>query len=142
MPGGRQSAAERAGDPGQDQAGDIAEIVPGIGDQREGMGEHAIDHLDADEGRVQDDADEEGPAEVRRRMGMAVAAMVVRVPVPAGLVPVVRVVVIVVMMIVMTVMIVAGAMIMAVMIMMRGMSVRGDVRRPLMAVGRGALGGR
>jgi uncharacterized membrane protein len=106
------------------------------------MGEHAIDHLDADEGRVQDDADEEGPAEVRRRMGMAVAAMVVRVPVPAGLVPVVRVVVIVVMMIVMTVMIVAGAMIMAVMIMMRGMSVRGDVRRPLMAVGRGALGGR
>jgi len=51
-------------------------------------------------------------------------------------------VVIVVMMIVMTVMIVAGAMIMAVMIMMRGMSVRGDVRRPLMAVGRGALWGR
>ena len=69
--------------------------MPGIGQQRDRVRDHAVDPLDGDEAEIEDDADDEGTAEIgRRRVAVAVAeqavtVIVVRVTIPLGRVRVV-----------------------------------------------------
>ena len=65
---GREPAGERAG-PGEHEAEDVAEVVAGIGEQRERIGTPAVERLDDDEGDVDRDADRERAVEVGRRRG-------------------------------------------------------------------------
>ena len=67
---------QQAGEPGQSQGQDIAQVVAGIGDQGHGIGHQAINYLDDDEGRIEDDADGEGTSVAGRCMDV--------VPVTAG----------------------------------------------------------
>jgi hypothetical protein len=45
--------------------------MPGIGKQRDRIGQQAVKGLDRDEADVEDDPDQEGPAIIRRGMGVA-----------------------------------------------------------------------
>ena len=77
--GGRRAPDEDAREPGRREAEHVAEIVPGVGEQRDRAGREAIDRLDRDEGQVQRDADGEGGAEVGRpvRVGVGMVVAVV-----------------------------------------------------------------
>jgi hypothetical protein len=48
----------------------IGEVVPGVGHQRHGIGEHAVAELHRDESQVEADADGEGRAEARGSVAM------------------------------------------------------------------------
>ena len=57
----------------------VAEIVPRVGEQGDRVGDQAVGRLDRDEPDVERDADGEGRAEIRRRVGVIVSAMIVAV---------------------------------------------------------------
>ena len=57
--------------------------MPGVGQQRHGIGEKAINGLDDDETRVEGDADGESPAEILRRVRVARAVAMSMVVVAA-----------------------------------------------------------
>ena len=75
----RPPVGDRKGDPGHHQAHDVAEIVPGVGEQRQRIGLEAIDHLRRDQRDIERGRDREGAAEIRRHVRMAVAVMSLRV---------------------------------------------------------------
>src|SRR5262249_36222185 len=54
----------------------IGEVVPGVGHQRHGIGEHAVDELHRDERQVEADADREGHAEARGSVAMGAPVLV------------------------------------------------------------------
>ncbi|MDT4866525.1 hypothetical protein FQZ97_1013830 [compost metagenome] len=70
-----QPARQRAA-PGQHQPSHIAQVVAGVGQQRQGIDPPAVKGLDRHKGQVQPDADGEGPVEVG---GRVVVVMVVGV---------------------------------------------------------------
>ena len=78
--GWRPPRHDRAG-PSDDQAEDVGKIMPGVGQQRHGIGDEAVDRFDDDEAKVQSDSDRERAAEVRRRMvvpmSVSMSAMIV-----------------------------------------------------------------
>ena len=73
---GPHPAGERA-TPGQHQAGDVAEVVAGVGQQSERVHLPAVKSLDGHEGGVQHDADREGPVEAGGRVVVGVAGVLV-----------------------------------------------------------------
>ncbi len=82
MPAGERTA------PGDGEAGDVAQVVAGIGQQRERIDLPAVERLDRDEQQVEHDADRERAVEVGgfdRAVRMRVAVVDRRVAV--GLVP-------------------------------------------------------
>jgi hypothetical protein len=86
------------GAPGQQQPQDIAQIVPGVGDEGDRVRQHAENDLRDHERDVEHGRDGEGSAEIRRRVAVAVIVV-------AGVVPVMMVVVIVVVIMVRMIMI-------------------------------------
>ena len=50
--------------------------MPGVGDQRHGVGEHAVAELHDDERQVEADADGEGRAEARGSVGLPVMVVI------------------------------------------------------------------
>ena len=81
------------GAPGQQQPQDIAQIVPGVGDEGDRVRQHAENDLRDHERDVEHGRDGEGSAEIRRRV--AVAVIVVAVVVPVMMVVVIVVVIMV-----------------------------------------------
>ena len=72
---GRRALRQRRRAPGDEQAEHVGEVVAGVGEQARPSSTEAISRLDQDEGDVEDGADQEGAAEILRRV--AVAGMVV-----------------------------------------------------------------
>ena len=73
----RPPVGDGEGAPGQDQTDDVAEIVPGVGQQRERVGEQAVDDLRGDQRDIERGGDGEGAAEALRRVRMAVVVAAV-----------------------------------------------------------------
>jgi len=73
----RRAPGQHACNPGNGEPENVGEVVPGVGHQRHGIGEHAVSELDRDEGQVEADADGEGHAEAGGSVAMAASAMVV-----------------------------------------------------------------
>src|SRR5580704_11256557 len=73
---GRQRAAEHGGAPGHQQSKPIAEIMPGIGEQRDGMRRETVDHFGGDEREVDERGQAEGGAEIAADMCVDVAVRV------------------------------------------------------------------
>ena len=73
---GRRALGQHARNPGNDQPQHVGEIVPGVGHQRHGIGEHPVDELHRDERQVEADADGEGRAEACGSVPMGASAMV------------------------------------------------------------------
>ena len=80
-------AHQNARDPRHDKAEHVAQIVPGVGDQRDRIGKNAEHHARRDKGEVQPDADREGGA-VMRRLAMACVVRAMRIVSAAVHVPV------------------------------------------------------
>ena len=90
-PRGRGAPGQRGGAPGDQQAQHVAQVVHGIGQQRDRVRRHAIENLQHDERGVGGGADGERPAERGRRMGVPTMAAAV-VPMPMMIVVVMVVV--------------------------------------------------
>ena len=69
--GARRAAIDGA--PGHDQAEHVAQVMAGVGEQRGGVAEIAVDRLGHDQRGVERDADRERLAEIGGRMDMRVA---------------------------------------------------------------------
>ncbi len=54
--------------PGQQEAGDVAEVVPGVRQEGQGIGYDSVGRLDGDKAQVQDNADRKGSIKAGRRM--------------------------------------------------------------------------
>jgi hypothetical protein len=66
------------------QAGDVAEVVASVGEQRQRVGTPAVEGLDRDEEDVDDDADREGAVVIDRAVRVAAVRMVMARVVGAG----------------------------------------------------------
>src|SRR5262249_8019265 len=73
---GRRAPGQYARNPGNSEPQHVGEIVPGVGHQRHGIGEHAVAELHRDERQVEADADGEGRAVVRGSVPIGASAMV------------------------------------------------------------------
>src|SRR3546814_3552083 len=62
--------------PGQREPEHVGQIVPGIGEQRDRIGDEAIARLDRDEAEVERDADRERAIEARGGVAVAVRMIV------------------------------------------------------------------
>ena len=67
---GRRTPGEDARQPGDAKSKDVAEIVSGVGQQRHRVAHQAVERFDDDEAEIERDADGEGFAEARRRVGV------------------------------------------------------------------------
>ena len=83
------------GAPGQQQPQDIAQIVPGVGDEGDRVRQHAENDLRDHERDVEHGRDGEGSAEIRRRVAVAMVVIVMAVVVPVVTVVVIVVVIMV-----------------------------------------------
>ena len=75
--GGGRAPDEPAGEPRGRESEHVAEIMARVGEQRDRAGDQAVGRLDRDEPDIERDADGEGRAEIGRRMGVIVAAVIV-----------------------------------------------------------------
>ncbi len=62
--------------PGQDQRQHVASIVAGVGEQRHGMRQHAVNCLNEHQSDIEDSGDGEGGSERGRRMAVVVVVVV------------------------------------------------------------------
>src|SRR5690606_30026514 len=79
---GRRALCQDRRTPSDKKADHIAEIMPGIGQERGGIGENAVRRLDRDKAEVERDPDGEGAADVFRRVSVRVAGVGVGMRVP------------------------------------------------------------
>ena len=68
---------EHGGRPGDGEAEDVAYVVAGVGQERDGIAQKAIDHLENDEAGIEGDPDCKGGAEARGRVEAADPAVTV-----------------------------------------------------------------
>ena len=73
----RRALREHGGRPGDAEAQNVAHVVAGVGQQRDGIAEQTVDHLQNHEAGVEGDPDGERLAETRGRVDVAVAAVMV-----------------------------------------------------------------
>ena len=59
--------------PGQQKSENVGKVVPGIGDEREGMRDESKHDLRDDQGQIQDYANGKGAIEILGRVAMAVS---------------------------------------------------------------------
>jgi hypothetical protein len=76
MPRRRRAPGQDSCNPGNDEAEHIGEVVPGVGDQRHRIGDHAVGELHRDKSQIEADADGEGHAEACGTVDMGVPVMV------------------------------------------------------------------
>ncbi|GGH13114.1 hypothetical protein GCM10007036_11470 [Alsobacter metallidurans] len=76
---GRQPPAQRQGAPGDQQPGDVRQIVQAVRQQGERICRKAVPELNQDEDEIQRRAYREGGAEILRRMMVSAPAMMVAV---------------------------------------------------------------
>ena len=72
----RRAPGQHGGEPGDRQRQNVAEIVAGVGQQRDRMGENAARNFGDDEAGVERDADGERPAEIGGAWRVAMAVTV------------------------------------------------------------------
>jgi len=72
----RRAPGRDACNPGNSEPQNIGEVVPGVGDERHGIGQHAVAELHRDERQVEADADREGHAEACGSVDMGAPVLV------------------------------------------------------------------
>ena len=104
-----RAGGKGSGEPGQEQAEDVAEIMGCVGEQGDGAGEDAIGELGGDKGDIQRGTDGEGGAERGWRVMVMPVAMRVVVAIVVAVVVIMPMSVVVIMVVVVVVVIVTVA---------------------------------